>query len=91
MCSGHACGVHWIDLEDQRRAGGMLLGCLMVLGSPLEVPRGPWGVSWEILGRPWRAWERPGILLGGPWGDFGCLGRSLNQSWEVRLLLFHRF
>ena len=28
MCSGHACGVHWIDLEDQRRAGGMLLGCL---------------------------------------------------------------
>ena len=63
-----------MDLEDQRRAGGMLLGFLEVLGGPLEV-----------LGRPWRPWERPGIVLGGPWVDFGGLGRSLSQSWEVRL------
>ena len=91
MCSGHAFGVLWIDLEDQRRAGGMLLGCLEVLGSPLDVPWGPLGVSWEVLGRPWRPWERPGIVLGGPWGDFGGLGRSLSQSWEVRLLLFGWF
>ena len=77
MCSGHACGVHWIDLEDQRRAGGMLLGCLGVLGGLLEVPWGPLGVSWEVPG-----------CLGGPWGDFGGLGRSLDQSWEVRMLLF---
>ena len=88
MCSGHAFGVLWIDLEDQRRAGGMLLGLLEFLGSPLEVPWGPSGVSWEVLGRPWRPWERPGIVLGGPWGDFGGLGRALSQSWEVRLLLF---
>ena len=76
MCSGHAFGVHWIDLEDQRRAGGMLLGCLGVLGGLLEVPWGPLGVSWE----PWRPWERPGIVLGSPWGDFGGLRRSLDQS-----------
>ena len=75
MYSGHAFGVHWIDLEDQRRAGGMLLGCLGVLGGPLEVPWGPLGVSWEVLGRPWRPWERPGIVLGAlgvileVWGD----------------------
>ena len=91
MFSGHACGVHWIDLEDQRRAGGMLLGCLGVLGGPLEVPWSPLGVSWEVLGRPWRPWERPGIVLGGPWGDFGGLGRSLSQSWEVRMLIFRWF
>ena len=90
MCSGHAFGVHRIDLEDQRRAGGMLLGCLGVLGGPLEVPWGPLGVSWEVLGRPWRPWERPGIVLGGPSGDFGGLGRSLDQSWEVRMLLFRQ-
>ena len=54
MCSGHAFGVHYMDLEDQRRAGGMLLGFLEVLGGPLEVPWGPSGVSWEVLGRPWR-------------------------------------
>ena len=76
-----------MDLEDQRRGGGMLLGFLDVLGGLLEVPWGPSGVSWEVLGRPWRPWERPGIVLGSPWGDFGGLGRSLNQSWEVRLLL----
>ena len=91
MCSGHAFDLHWIDLEDQRRAGVMLLGCLGVLGGPLEVPWGPLGVSWEVLGRPWRPWERPGIVLGGPWGDFGGLGRSSDQSWEVRMLLFRWF
>ena len=74
MCSGHAFGVHLIDLEDQRRAGGMLLGCLGVLGGPLEVPWGPLGVSREVLGRPWRPWERPEIVLGARWGDFGGLG-----------------
>ena len=91
MCSGHACGVHWIDLEDQRRAGGMLLGNLEVLGGPLEVPWGPLGVSWEVLGRPWRPWERPGIVLGSLWGDFGGLRCSLGQAWEVRMLIFHQF
>jgi len=25
MTHGHSFGLHWIDLEDQRRAGGMLL------------------------------------------------------------------
>ena len=87
MCSGNGVGLHWIDLEDQStwgHASGMLGGPW----GPLEVPWGPSGVSWEVLGRPWRPWERPGIVLGGPWGDFGGLGRSLNQSWEVRLLLF---
>ena len=78
MCSGHAFGVHYMDLDDQRRAGGMLLGFLEVLGGPLEVPWGPSGVSWEVLGRPWTPWER----------DFGGLGRSLNQSWEVRMFVF---
>ena len=91
MCSGHAFAVHYMDLQDQRRAGGMLLGFLEVLGGPLEVPWGPLGVSWEVLGRSWRPWERPGIVLGGSWGDFGGLGRSLDQSWEVRMLLFHWF
>ena len=69
MCSGHAFGVHYMDLEDQRRAGGMLLGFLEVLGGPLEVPWGPSGVSWEVLGRPWRPWERPGIVILEVWGD----------------------
>ena len=77
MCSGHACGVHWIDLEDQRRAGGMLLGCLGVLGGPLEVPWGPLGVSWEVLGRPWRPWERPGIVL----GALGMILEVLGDPW----------
>ena len=75
MCSGHAFGVHWIDLEDQRRAGTMFLRCLGVLGGPLEVPWGPLGVSWEVLGGPWMPWERPGKVLGAlgviseVWGD----------------------
>ena len=88
MCSGHACGVHWIDLEDQRRAGGMLLGCLGVLGGLLEVPWGPLGVSWEVLGCLGGPGSVLGTPCGGPWGDFGGLGRSLDQSWEVRILLF---
>ena len=91
MCSGHAVGVHYMDLEDQRRSGGMLLGFLEVLGGPLEVPWGPSGVSWEVLGRPWRPWERPGIVLGSLWGEFGGLRCSLGQSWEVRMLIFLQF
>ena len=69
MCSGHACGVHWIDLEDQRRAGGMLLGCLRVLGGLLEVPWGPLGVSWEVLG----CLGGPGSVLGSSWGALGMI------------------
>ena len=57
----------------------------------MEVPWCPLGVSWEVLGRPWRPWERPRIVLGGPRGDFRGLGRSLDQCWEVRMLLFGRF
>ena len=80
-----------MDLEDQRRAGGMLLRFLEVLGGPLDVPWGPSGVSWEVLGRPWRPWERPGIVLGSLWGDFGGLRCSLGQSREVRMLIFRWF
>ena len=87
MCSGHAAGMHWTDLEDQRRAGGMLLGCLGSLGGPLGsfgcLLGGPWA-SLEALGA---SWYRPG----GPWGDVGGLGRSLDQFWEVRILLFRWF
>jgi len=57
MCSGHAFGVHYMDLEDQRRAGGMLLGFLEVLGCLLG---GPWA-SLEALGA---SWDRPGEPLG---------------------------
>ena len=76
MCSGHACGVYWIDLQDQRRAGGMLLGCLGVLEGPLEVPWGPLGVSWE----------RPGIVLGllgvilDVWGD-SWISPGRSECW----------
>ena len=63
MCSGHAFGAHWIDLEDQRRAGGMLLGFLEVLGGPLGsfgcLLGGPWA-SLEALGA---SWDRPGEPL----------------------------
>ena len=75
MCSGHAVGVHWIDLE--------VLG---MLGNPwgsLGVPLGSFGCLLGGPWVPWRPWERPGIVLGGPWGDFGGLGRSSDQSWEV--------
>ena len=67
MCSGHACGVHWIDLEDQRHAGGMLLGCLEVLGGPLEVPWGPE----VLLGGPWTSLEGLGMSWDRPGGPFG--------------------
>ena len=106
MCSGHAFGVHWIDLEDQRRAGGMLLGCLGVLGGPLEVPWGPLGVSWEVLGRPWRPWEHPGIVLGAlgvileVWGDpwispgmsecCNFVGFRWYSEMSCFLMIFHR-
>ena len=66
MGSAHAFGVHYMDLEDQRRAGGMLLACFGVLGGPLEVPWGPLGVSWEVLGGP-------GSVLGSSWGAFGVI------------------
>ena len=64
MCSGHAFGVQYMDLEDQKRAGGMLLGFLEVLGGPFGGPLVSFGCCWEVLGRPWRPWERPGIVLG---------------------------
>ena len=48
---------------NQKRAGGMLLGCLVVLGGALEVFGGPLGSlgcllgdPWGFLGRPWRPW-----------------------------------
>ena len=66
-------------------------GSLGVLEGPLEVPLGPLGISWEVAGRPRRAWERPVISLGGPWSDFGGLERSLAQSWEIKIWIFHRF
>ena len=62
MCSGHAFGVHLVDLEDQRRAGGMLLGCCGVLGGP-----------WVSLGGPLGSF---GCLLGGPWASLEALGAS---------------
>ena len=65
MCSGHAFGLHWIDLEDQRRAGGMLLGCLGVLG-------GPWGSLGGALGSF-------GCLLGGPWASLEAMGASWDR------------
>ena len=77
MCSGHAFGVHRIDLEDQRRAGGMLLGCLGVLEGPLEVPWGPLGVSWEVLGRPWN----PGSVLESSWGALGVILDVWGDPW----------
>ena len=69
MCSVHALGVHWIDLEDQRRAGGMLLGCLGVLGGPLEVP---W-VFWVSVGRSLGVLGGPGSVLGSSWGALGVI------------------
>ena len=69
MCSGHACGVHWIDLEDQRRAGGMLLGFLEVLG----VPWRSLGVLRVSLGRSLGVLGGPGSVLGSSWGAFGVI------------------
>ena len=79
------------------RFGGSAKCCGHVfgmLGGPWGSLGGPLGSFGCLLGGPWvpwRPWERPGIVLGGPWGDFGGLGRSLDQSWEVRMLLFRGF
>ena len=71
MCSGHAFGVPWIEVEDQRHVGGMLLGCLGVLGGPLEVLGRTLRFFVCVLGCPqaslWplgMSWERPGGPLG---------------------------
>ena len=85
MCSGHAFGVHWIG------SGTCWEHAFGMLGCPWGSLGGPLGSSGCLLGGPWKPWERPGIVLGGPWGDFGGLGRSLDQSWEVRMLIFHWF
>ena len=90
MCSGHAFGVHLIDLKDQRRAGGMLLGCLGVLEGAL-VPWGPLGVSWEVLGRPWN----PGSVLGSSWGALGVILEVWGAPWvspgSLKCYYFVRF
>ena len=93
-CWGRAFGVLYIDLGDQRSAVGMFLGCLGVLGGALEVLGGTLGSFGCLLGGPWASlgpWECPGSILGGPWCDFGGLGRSLGESWEVKLLIFQWF
>ena len=67
MCSGHAFDVLGIDLEDQRRAGGMLLALL--------------GGTWWSLGGPLGSFGSLGRFLGalggsgpaGPWP--GRVGR----------------
>ena len=64
MCSGHAFGVHYMDLEDQRRAGGMLLGFLE--GRSLGVLQVSLGRSLGVLGGP-------GSVLGSSWGAFGMI------------------
>ena len=61
MCSGHAFGVHRIDLEDQRRALGDPWGSLGgALGSFGCLLGGPWA-SLDALGA---SWDRPGGPLG---------------------------
>ena len=93
-CWGRAFGVLCIDLENQRSAVGMFLGCLGVLGGALEVLGGTLGSFGSLLGGPWASlgpWECPGSVLGGPWCDFGGLGRSLGESWEVKMLGFRWF
>ena len=69
MCSGHAFGVHWIDLKDQRRAGGMLSGCFQLLGGPLGVH---WG-RWVSLGRSLGVLGSPGSVLGSSWEALGVI------------------
>ena len=64
------------------------------------MPGGLWGVPGLVSGDPGGSQGRrkngggslgrPGMVLGAPWGGFGGMGRSLGQSWEVRLLLFRR-
>ena len=58
MCSGHAFGVHYMDLEDQ------------VLGGPWGSLGGPLGSFGCLLGGPWASlealgasWDRPGEPL----------------------------
>ena len=55
----------------------MLLGFLGVLGGALEVPWGPLGVSWEVLGPPCRPWKRPWIVL----GALGVILEVLGDPW----------
>ena len=87
----HAVGVLQKDLGDQRRAGGsVILGCLGVRGGLwrfLEVLWVSLESPWRSLGRPWSPWEHPGSVLG--W--FRNLRRSLGQSWEIKVVIFHRF
>ena len=73
-----------------------------VIGGPYGGPWRSLGCSRVVLGGPWGSlgesqgalktevvlWGRPGMVLGGPWGGFEGMGRSLGQSWEVRMLLF---
>ena len=69
MCSGHAFGLHYMDLQDQRRAGVMLLGFL-------EVPGVPWrslGVLRVSLGRSLGVLGGPGSVLGSSWGTLGVI------------------
>ena len=78
MCFGHACGVHWIDLEDQRRAGGMLLGCLCVLG----VPWRSLGVLWVSLGRSLGVLVASGNVLGSSCGALGVILEVWSHPWS---------
>ena len=79
------------------RFGGSAKCCGHVfgmLGGALEVLGGTLGSFGCLLGGPWASlgpWECPGRVLGGPWCDFGGLGRSLGESWEVKVLIFHWF
>ena len=86
MCSGHAFGVHY-GFGGSETCWGDAFG---VLGGPWGSLGGPLGAFGCLLGGPWASlepWERPGIVLGGPWGDFGRLGRSLDQSWNIVISL----
>ena len=77
MCSGHAFGVHYMDLEDQRRAGGMLLGFLEVLG----VPWRSLGVLRVSLGRSLGVLGGPGSVLGSSWGALGVILEVWGDPW----------
>ena len=56
--------------------------------APLGGPRGSVGrgqkgpTTQKVLS------ERLGGGLGGPWGDFGCLGWSLGPTQGVKMLIF---
>ena len=77
MCSGHAFAVHWIDLEDQRRAGSMLLGCLGVLGDPWR----SLGVLWVSLARSLGVLGGPGSVLGSSWEALGMILEVWCDPW----------